>query len=122
MLTLAGDSKPALSRYAIEARKVDARNPVVQVKPGLRRITVKLPVREFCVTNPPGTRLGATYKVRLGRLVVGVAQPELTLASDCTVMASFRVAVARKKTYVATFSINDTHGLQATRTVTITAR
>ena len=122
MLTLAGDSKPALSRYAIEARKVDARNPVVLAKPGLRRITVKLPVREFCVTNPPGTRLGATYKVRLGRLVVGVAQPELTLASDCTVTASFRVAVARKKTYVATFSINDTHGLQATRTVTITAQ
>jgi hypothetical protein len=120
MLTLGGQQKPALSRYSAQALKVDARNPMVRAKAGLRRITVKLPVREFCVTNAPGARLGATYRVRQGKVLVAVAQPELTLASDCTATATFQLRVARKKTYVATFSLNDASGLLATRTVTVT--
>jgi hypothetical protein len=120
MLTLGGQQKPALARYAGQALKVDARNPIVRAKAGLRRITVKLPLREFCVTNAPGARLGATYKVRQGKVLVAVAQPELTLASDCTATTSFQFRVARKKTYVATFSLNDASGLLATRTVTVT--
>jgi hypothetical protein len=120
MLTLSGQRKPALPRYGAQALKVDARNPLVSAKAGLRRITVKLPVREFCVTNAPGTRLGATYKIRQGNVLVAVAQPELTLASDCTATASFQLRVAKKKTYVATFALNDASGLVATRTVTVT--
>jgi hypothetical protein len=120
MLTLAGAQKPALTRYSAQARKVDARNPLVTAKAGLRRITVKLPVREFCVSNAPGTLLGATYRVYRGKVLVAVAQPQLTVAPDCTATASFQIRVAKKQTYVATYLINDAHGLQATRTVTVT--
>jgi hypothetical protein len=122
MLSLTGATKPALSRYTSEARRVDARNPVVRVAPGLRRISVRLPLREFCVTNPPGSPIGATVRVRLGKTLVAVSQPQLALGSDCTGTTVVTVRVARKKTYVATFDLNDDSGLTARRTLTIQAR
>ena len=122
MLGLTGATKPALSRYAAEARKVDARNPLMQAKAGLRTIPVRLPLREFCVTNPPGSPIGATARVRLGSTLVSVSQPLLTLGSDCTGAATIRVRVAAKRTYVATFDLNDDSGLTAQRTVTIVGR
>lgn len=121
MLNLTGATKPALSRYAAEARKVDARNPVIKTRAGLRRIPVRLPLREFCVTNPPGSPIGATVRVRLGKTLVGVSQPQLALGSDCTGTTIVTVRVTRKKTYVATFDLNDESGLTARRTVTIQA-
>jgi Glycosyl hydrolase catalytic core len=121
MLSLTGATKPALSRYASEARKVDARNPVVKSRAGLRRIPVRLPLREFCVTNPPGSPIGATVRVRQGKTLVAVSQPLLVLQTDCTGTATITVRVVRKKTYVATFDLNDESGLTARRTVTITA-
>src|SRR5262249_27384152 len=117
-----GATKPALSRYTAEAHKVDARNPLMQAKAGLRTIPVRLPLREFCVTNPPGSPIGATARVRLGSTLVSVSQPLLTLRSHCPGSTTLTVRVAAKKTYVATFDLNDDSGLTAQRTVTIVGR
>jgi Cellulase (glycosyl hydrolase family 5) len=122
MLGLTGATKPALSRYTAEARKVDARNPLMQSKAGLRTIPVRLPLREFCVTNPVGSPIGATVRVRTGSSLVAVSQPLLTLGSDCTGTTTIQVRVAAKKTYIATFDLNDDSGLTAQRTATIVGR
>jgi len=122
MLGLTGATKPALSRYTAEARKVDARNPLMQAKAGLRTIPVRLPLREFCVTNPVGSPIGATMRVRTGSSLVAVSQPLLTLGSDCTGTTTIQVRVAAKKTYIATFDLNDDSGLTAQRTATIVGR
>ena len=80
-------------------------------------------LREFCVTNPPGSPIGATVRIRQGSTLVSVSQPLLTLGSDCTGHDdAIRVRVAAKKTYVATFDLNDDSGLTAQRTVTIQGR
>jgi hypothetical protein len=122
MLGLTGATKPALSRYTVEAHKVDARNPILRTTAGLRTLNVRLPLREFCVTNPPGSQLGATVRVRLGSSLVSVSQPVLTLGSDCTGTTTLQLRVAAKRTYVATYDLNDQSGLTTRRTATIVVR
>ena len=50
---------------------------------------------------------------------MAVSQPELLLGSDCTGATALNLRLAAKRTYVATFDLNDDSGLTARRTVTI---
>jgi Cellulase (glycosyl hydrolase family 5) len=120
MLNLAGATKPALSRYTGAARPVDARNPLMTVRGGARRVVpVKLAVREFCTGDRAGTPIGATYRVRQASRLVAVAQPQLTLAADCTVTARVPFTVAKKKRYTITFDLNEKDGVLIQRVATV---
>jgi hypothetical protein len=120
MLSLAGTTKPALSRYTGAAGPLDARNPLMRVRGGNRRtVPVKLTVREFCTGDRAGTPIGVTYRVWQGRRLVAVAQPQLTLSADCSVTAMVPFTVAKKRTYTITFDLNEKDGIQLRRVATV---
>ena len=70
-------------------------------------------------TTSAGTPIGATYRVRRGSTLVAVAQPQLTLASDCTVTAKVPFTVAKKARYTITFDLNEKNGVAIQRIATV---
>ena len=120
MLALDGRTKPALSAYAKSARPLDARNPVLRVRVGAQSAGVRIIVREFCTTDPPGTAIGASYRIRQGARSVSNGEPRLGLAGDCSVRVLLRFpALRRGARYVATLDFNDIHGTTVRRTATL---
>ena len=120
MLTLASAAKPALPVYTRITKSLDARNPLLTAKGGGKRtVTVKLTVREFCVGDRAGTPIGTTYRVRRGNALVAVAQPQLTLAADCSVTARVPFTVAKKARYTITFDMNEKDGVAIQRIATV---
>jgi Cellulase (glycosyl hydrolase family 5) len=120
MLTLANAQKPALPVFTNTAKPLDARNPMLTAKGGgTRTVSVKLTVREFCTGNQAGTPIGTTYRVRRGSTLVAVAQPQLTLAADCSVTALVPFTVAKKARYTITFDLNEKDGVAIQRIATV---
>jgi hypothetical protein len=119
MLTLGGTTKPALSRWSIGAKPLDARSPMLRVRGGSKAVTVRLLVREFCSGDRAGEKIGATVRAYQGTKLVKVFQPQMTLASDCSVSTKVAFGIAKKKSYRVTFELNDNDGRLLTRTATV---
>jgi hypothetical protein len=115
-----GTPKPILAKWRRIAPPLDARNPSVRVRGGTRNPLVTLPVREICSNNGPGTSVGVTYRVYLGKAFVKVAQTAASLGSDCTIAIRPAYTIAKKKAYRITFELNTNNGVTLTRTATIT--
>ena len=112
-----GSSPPG---FSAAARPLDARNPVVQFKRGTASPHVTLYTRRYCVANTTGTAVGVTWRVFLAGKLVGVGQQSTPIRSDCTIVVRLRgFTVARNKSYVATFELNDINGIVLTRRLTI---
>jgi Cellulase (glycosyl hydrolase family 5) len=121
LYTRAGAPKGAsASRFAAAARPLDARNLVLRFRRGTRNPLVNLYTRRFCVGDAEGTAIGVTWRVfRSGRLVA-VGQQASPLQSTCTIGVRLReFTVARNRTYVARFELNDVDGVVLTRRLTI---
>ena len=120
MLRLSGQAKPALSTYTKSAKPLDARNPLVGLRAGTKQAKVKLIVREFCAGAQAGAKIGATVRVKQGAKLLSSAQPQLTLARDCSVTAPLSFpAIKKKARYVATVEMNDVDGVAVNRTATL---
>jgi hypothetical protein len=120
MIALSGVTKPALAVYTRSARPLDARNPMVRVRAGAGRASVKVIVRDFCANVPPGAAIGTNYRVRQGVRSLSSGQPQLRLAVDCSVRVPLRFpAIRRGARYVATLDFNDANGLSVRRTATL---
>ena len=120
MLRLSGVAKPALSTYTKSAKPLDARNPLVGLRAGTKQARVKLIVREFCAGEQSGAPIGSIIRVKQGAKLLSVAQPQLTLARDCSVTAPMSFpAIKKKARYVATVEMNDADGVAITRTATL---
>jgi hypothetical protein len=112
-----GGSPP---RFSAAARPLDARNAVFRFRRGTVTPLVTLYTRRYCVSDTAGTPIGVTWRVSLAGRLVGVGQQSSPLRSDCTITVRLRgFAVARNKSYVATFELNDINGIVLTRRLTI---
>lgn len=106
--------------FSAAARPLDARNTVFRFKRGTASPHVTLYTRRYCVANTTGTAVGVTWRVFLAGNLVGVGQQSTPIRSDCTIVVRLRgFTVARNKSYVATFELNDINGIVLTRRLTI---
>ena len=115
-----GAPKPALARWRSVAGALDARNPSLLVKGGTKSPRITLIVREICTNNAPGTSVGMTYRVFLGKKFVKVGQASVPLGKDCSVAARPAYTFAKGKTYKVIFNLNTLNGGGDQRTATIT--
>ena len=113
-----GTPKPARAAWQAAVAPLNARNGKVTVRSGTSP-TVIVYIRDFCANNPIGAAIGTTTRVRLTGRLVGVAQAQVPLRSDCTVRVRLPVTVQRGKTYAATITLNVGGGNAATRGITV---
>jgi hypothetical protein len=113
--------KPALAAFAADAGRLDARNPVVSMLPGVAHQGLRIPIWELSVRDGAGTKIGAWISVYSGGRLVGSARPEARIARDGS--ATFRLPIAnvaagvRYRVYLS--GINDIHGNRISRRATV---
>jgi len=108
------------SRFSAAARPLDARNPALRMRGGAKSPRVNLHTRRFCVGDAEGAAIGVTWRVFRARRLVAVDQQAAALRSDCTIRVRLRgFRVERKRSYVATFELNDVDGIVLTRRLRI---
>jgi hypothetical protein len=112
-----GSSPP---KFSAAARPLDARNKVFRFRRGSTTPLVSLFTRRYCVGDTTGTTIGVTWRVFLGRNLVGVGQQSSPLLANCTINVRLRgFTVARNRSYRATFELNDVNGVELKRRLTI---
>ena len=115
-----GTAKPAQPKFAAAAGPLDALNGKMNVKGGVKNPALTVYLRSFCANNPVGTTVGVNSKTtRAGRLVA-YSQPQVSLATDCTI--AFKVTgltVVKGTTYTVDVSANTKTGNSALRRITI---
>jgi hypothetical protein len=109
------------SRFEAAARPLDARSPVLNVKRGTLTPLVNLYVRRYCANDATSSTVGMTWRIYAGTRLLAVGQQSSALKRDCSIDARlrFKSAVAKGKTYTATFALNDKNGIVLSRKVTI---
>jgi hypothetical protein len=109
------------SRFEATAKPLDARSPVLDVKRGTLTPLVNLYARRYCANDAAGTPIGMTWRIFSGTRLLAVGQQSALLKRDCSVDARirFKSAVAKGKTYSATFALNDKNGILLSRKVII---
>jgi hypothetical protein len=119
LISKGGAQKPAYNAFATAAKGIDGQTQ--SVNPSARSFTVKVDVPFLAYHDFPGTLVGVTYRVFLGRAVAAIGQPRSVIAADQTV--SFKVKFKPHKgfTYLMTVDVNDRHGQHAKRTVALVA-
>jgi hypothetical protein len=119
LISKGGAQKPAYNAFAAAAKRIDGQTE--SVNPSARSFTVKVDVPFLAYHDFPGTLVGVTYRVFLGRAVAAIGQPRSVIASDQTV--SFKVKFKPQKgfTYLMSVDVNDRHGQHAKRTVALVA-
>src|SRR5439155_23543419 len=110
LLNQSGFEKPSSNMFASLAKLLDARNPVVTVKPGVSQPAVRIPVLEFEGRDGPGGPVFTTVRAYIRSKLVGVSQPTGAVGLDgfVTLPVPINKTVA-KTTYTATFELADQH-------------
>jgi hypothetical protein len=107
-------------KFSAAARPLDARNTTFRFRRGTVTPLVSLYTRRYCVTATAGATIGVTWRVFLAGRLVGVGQQASPLRADCTIAVRLRgFTVATNKSYVATFDLNNVHGVELKRRLTI---
>ncbi len=115
-----GDAKPAQPKFAAAAGPLNAVNTKLSVKGGVKAPSVTVYLRSFCANNPIGSSIGITSKTMLGRKLVALSQPQVSLAIDCTVAYKVTgLTVVKGKTYTVQIEANTKNGDVLRRTTTI---
>jgi hypothetical protein len=114
-----GSIKPAYSTFAATAKTIDGQT--LMVNPHASSFTVKVDTPFLAYHDFPGTPVGVTYRIFLGRAAAAIGQPRSVIAADQTV--SFKVKFKPQKgfTYLMTVDVNDRHGQHAKRTIALVA-
>jgi hypothetical protein len=112
-------SSPAAFREA--AATLDPRNAVYSLPRGTQTPHLKLFVRRYCANDALGTPIGMTWRIFHHGRLVAVGQQSSSLLRDCTITAvpRFPGPIAKGKSYVATFELNDVNGTVLERRLTI---
>jgi cellulase (glycosyl hydrolase family 5) len=110
LVTENGAARPGLRSFSSAARKVDARNPVVVVLTDRPNPRVVVPVVRLRAYDPPGTRLGAVYRVYRGRRLVAVGTPEVALRREGRIRLKLRFWPTPGRRYVVRLRVEDVHG------------
>jgi len=117
LLTAAGAKKPAFATFAALARRVDARNAIVQVRGTnpLVRISA-LPMGYYMA---PGTPVGVAYQVWQGGVVIATGVPLLRLDADGWFSLRPEFTPLPGRTYTLTIRANQESGVIVQRTITL---
>ena len=110
------------TRFGASARPLDARNGYVQLRAGTLTPTLKLYTRRYCANDTTAMPIGMTWRIFLSGKLVAVGQQSSPLRIDCTINAVVRFkppGVAKGKTYLVTFELNDINGTVLDRRITI---
>ncbi|HXF98407.1 MAG TPA: cellulase family glycosylhydrolase [Gaiellaceae bacterium] len=108
--------------FASAAWPLDARNAVHVLRRGTLTPLLPLYARRYCVTDPPGTPIGMTWRILQRGRLIAVGQQSSPLRSDCTVTVRLRfpgAGVAAGGEYTATVEMNDINGVVLLRRLTI---
>jgi hypothetical protein len=112
-----GTKKPGYATFSATAKDIDGQTEVVA--PG-RFPTVAVEVPFIAYHNPPGAKLGITYRIYLNHKLVSVQQAISKLRSrDGTVSFKVQFKPAKGKEYAMTVDVGDTHGQHQSRTVAL---
>jgi hypothetical protein len=119
LINKAGAKKPAYSAFAATAASIDGQTQ--NVNPAARSFNVTVDVPFLTYHDFPGTPVGVTYRIFLGRAVAAIGQPRSVIAPDQTVTFKVKFKPAKHSTYLMTVDVNDKHGQHAKRTVALVA-
>ena len=113
-----GTEKPASNAFAGLAKLLDARNPIVTVSAGVNPV-LRIPVLELAARSGVGAAVGCTLRVFNSGKLIGVSQPQSTIAVDG--WASFPVPIRTQAggRYSVTFEIGDANGNKVVRSASI---
>ena len=115
-----GSAKPSRAKFAAAAGPLNATNSKQSVKGGTKNPLVTVYLRSFCSNNPVGAKIGFTVVTKLGGKQIAIAQPQSTLAIDCTSAFNLTgVTIAKGKTYTVAVEANTRNGNFLNRTITI---
>ena len=112
-----GAKKPAYGAFASTAKSIDGQTEIVN--PHASSFTVRVDVPFLTYHDFPGTPVGVTYRIFLGRAVAAIGQPRSTIAADQTVSFKVKFKPAKGFSYLMTVDVNDRHGQHAKRTVAL---
>src|SRR5207302_9359030 len=112
-----GAQKPAYTAFATTAKSIDGQTQ--SVNPHASSFTIKVDVPFLTYHDFPGTPVGVTYRVFLGRAVAAIGQPRTTISPDQTVSFKVKFKPAKGFSYQMTVDVNDRHGQHAKRTVAL---
>jgi Cellulase (glycosyl hydrolase family 5) len=120
LYTQAGAAKGASpGRFTATAKPLDARHALLRLRRGTATPLVTLYTRRFCVGNEPGTTIEVVWRVSLGGRVVETDKLTTPLRPDCTVSVRMSGFTVSARSYLATFELQDPHGEDRTRRLTI---
>jgi len=119
LLTQRGVRKPSFAVFANMAKLVDGRNPIITIKGSVSNPVVAVPLLELRTRDGAGAVVGATARVYLNGQLVGVSQPQSTIANGGFASFQLPIVTQSNQTYVATLDIGDANGNRAFRTITL---
>jgi hypothetical protein len=109
-----GAPKPAYSAFSATAKVTDGQTIIVAPN---RTFKAKIFVPLFTYYDTPGTPVGVTWSVYLGKAVAAIGQPRVKYSADQTVSFTVNFKPARGINYSMTVDVNDKHGFHETRVV-----
>jgi hypothetical protein len=112
---------PSPAAFRAAAATLDPRNAVYSLPRGTQTPLLRLFVRRYCANDRLGTPIGMTWRIfHRGRLIA-VGQQSSSLLRDCTITAVLRFPgpIAKGKSFIATFELNDVNGIVLERRLTI---
>ncbi len=118
LVTAAGVRKPALARFSVLARAMDARNAVVEVK-GTNPL-VRVSVLPFAYFSDAGAPIGITYNLWQGPIPISAGQPVVSLDADGWLSLRPEFTPRPGATYTLTVAAGDEHGNSIERTLFLT--
>jgi hypothetical protein len=115
-------AKPSLAVFTAAAAPLDIRNPLMTVKPGARKVQIRVPALEFVNRVPIGSPVKINYEFRLGRYALQADQRITTkLAHGGYLNFSVPIITQPGRTYEVKFAAFDKYVDRIDRTVTIYA-
>jgi hypothetical protein len=111
--------KPAFATFSAMAKLLDARNPALHVRSGIRNPLVRVPVLEIYARSGPGTRVGVTMSLYDNNRSLGTTQPTTTVETDGWISLRLPVTTVRGHFYRAYLKIADVHNNIVSRLVTL---
>jgi cellulase (glycosyl hydrolase family 5) len=117
-----GAKKALFPVFTALAHLVDGRNPIVNVTGQVRNPAVRLSLLELRARDGAGAVVGATARVYLKGVLVGVSQPQSTIGVDGFASFPLPLITASNREYTATLDVGDANGNRVTRSVTIISK
>jgi hypothetical protein len=109
-----GATKPAYGAFSAAAKITDGQTIVVAPN---RTFKAKIFVPLFTYYDTPGTPVGVTWIVRLGKAVAAEGLPRVKYSADQSVSFTVKFKPAVGVNYTMTVDVNDKHGFHQTRVV-----